>query len=128
MLTNAPAHPTLPAVDLERAKKFYEGTLGLRVIFEDPSPGAVLQAGEGSTIYIYQRAATKADHTVAGFRVKDIEATVKELKAKGVEFEDVDIPGFKTIEGIVTMTTPMGEFKGAWFKDTEGNILAVNNM
>jgi catechol 2,3-dioxygenase-like lactoylglutathione lyase family enzyme len=115
-------------VDLERAKKFYEGTLGLKVIQEDPSPGVVLQAGEGTTLYIYQRAATKADHTVAGFRVKDVEATVKELKAKGVVFEDVDFPGLKMVEGIATMTIPAGEFKGAWFKDTEGNILSVNNM
>ena len=87
MLTNARVRPTLPVVDLERAKKFYEGTLGLRVIFEDPSPGAVLEAGEGTTLYIYKRAATKADHTVAGFRVKDVEVIVKELKAKGVGVE-----------------------------------------
>lgn len=128
MLTNALVHPTLPVVDLERAKKFYEGTLGLKVIQEDPSPGVVLQAGEGTTLYIYQRTATKADHTVAGFRVKDVEATVKELKVKGVVFEDVDFPGLKMVEGIATMTTPAGEFKGAWFKDTEGNILSVNNI
>ena len=128
MLTNAKVHPTLPVVDLERAKKFYQEKLGLKVIMEDPSPGALLQAGEGTTVYIYQRAATKADHTVAGFRVKDVEATVKELKSKGVVFEDVDFPGLKTVEGIATMTTPAGEFKGAWFKDTEGNILAVGNM
>lgn len=104
MLTNAPVHPTLPVVDLERAKKFYQVTLGLKIIQEDPSPGAVLQAGEGTTLYIYQRAATKADHTVAGFSVKDVEATVKELKAKGVVSEDVDVPGLKTVEGIATMT------------------------
>lgn len=128
MLTNAKVHPTLPAVDLERAKKFYEGTLGLKVVREDPSPGALLQAGEGTAIYIYQRAATKADHTVVGFKVKDVEATVKELKAKGVVFEDVNVLGFKTVEGVATMTTPAGEFKGAWFKDTENNILNVNNM
>ena len=128
MLTNAKVHPTLPVVDLERAKKFYEGTLGLKVIQEDPSPGVVLQAGEGTTLYIYQRAATKADHTVAGFKVKDVEATVKDLKAKGVVFEDVDVPGLKTVEGIATMTTPAGGFKAAWFKDTEGNILSVGDM
>jgi catechol 2,3-dioxygenase-like lactoylglutathione lyase family enzyme len=128
MLTNAPVSPTLPAVDLERAKQFYEGKLGLRVILEDPSPGAVLEAGEGTTLYIYQRTATKADHTVAGFRIKDVEATVKELKAKGIVFDDVDVPGFKTVEGIATIMTPAGEFKGAWFKDTEGNTLSVNNM
>lgn len=128
MLTNAKVHPTLPAIDLERAKKFYEETLGLNVIMEDQSPGALLQAGEGTTLYIYQRAATKADHTVAGFSVKDVESTVKEIKAKGVVLEEVNIPGTQTVDGITTMTTPAGEFKGVWFKDTEGNILSVNNM
>jgi catechol 2,3-dioxygenase-like lactoylglutathione lyase family enzyme len=100
MLTNEPVHPTLPVVDLSRAKKFYEGTLGLKVIQEDPSPGAILQAGEGTTLYIYQRAATKADHTAASFTVKDVEATVKELKAKGVVFEDIDTPSFKTVDAL----------------------------
>ena len=124
MLTNAAAHPTLPVVDLERARTFYEGKLGLKVIRTDSSLGALLQAGEGTRLYLYQRAATKADHTVASFTVKDVEATVKELKAKGVVFEDIDTPGLKTVDGIATM----GEMKGAWFKDTEGNILAVSNM
>ena len=124
MLNNAPVHPTLPVVDLDRAKKFYEDKLGLKVIREDPSPGAVLQAGGGTNIYIYQRAATKADHTAASFTVSDVEATVKELKAKGVVFEDIDTPSFKTVDGIFTI----GDIKGAWFKDTEGNTLAVTNM
>ena len=124
MLTNAPVHTTLPVVDLHRAHKYYEEKLGLKVIKTDPSPGATLQAGEGTKLYIYQRAATKADHTAASFTVKDVEATVKELKAKGVVFEDIDTPSFKTVNGIATM----GELKVAWFKDTEGNILAVTNM
>ena len=124
MLTNAPVHSTLPVVDLDRAKRFYEEKLGLKVIRTDPSPGAVLQAGQGTQLYIYQRAATKADHTAASFTVKDVEATVKELKTKGVVFEDIDTPSFKTVDGIATM----GELKGAWFKDTEGNILGVSNM
>ncbi len=126
MLINAPVHATLPVVDLERARKFYEGKLGLKVIRTDPSPGAVLQAGEGTTLYIYQRAATKADHTAASFTVKDVEAEVNELKVKGVVFEEIEIPsmGIKTVDGIATM----GDMKGAWFKDTEGNILAVTNM
>ena len=124
MLTNVPVHPTLPVVDLARAKKFYEEKLGLKVIRTDPSPGAVLQAGEGTNLYIYQRAATKADHTTASFTVSDVEATVKELKVKGVVFEDIDTPSFKTVDGIFTM----GDIKGAWFKDTEGNTLAVTNM
>ncbi len=124
MLASAPIHPTLPVVDLARAKKFYEEKLGLKVIRTDPSPGAVLQAGEGMILYIYQRAATKADHTAASFTVKDVEATVKGLRAKGVVFEEYDMPGPKTVNSIFTM----GEMKGAWFKDTEGNILAVSNL
>lgn len=124
MLTSAVVRPTLPVADLERARKFYEEKLGLKVIGTDSSPGAILQAGEGTILYIYQRAATKADHTAASFTVQDVEATVKGLKAKGVVFEDIDTPSFKTVDGIATM----GEMKGAWFKDTGGNILAVSNM
>ena len=124
MLTNAPVHPTLPVVDLERAKKFYEEKLGLKVTRTDPSPGAVLQAGDGTNLYLYQRVATKADHTAASFTVKDVEGTIKELKARGVVFENIDTPSFKTVDGIFTM----GDIKGAWFKDTEGNTLAVTNM
>lgn len=126
MLAEAEVHPTLPAVDLKRARNFYENTLGLKVIKEDPSPGITLRAGNGTTIYLYQRGATKADHTEAAFTVKDVEAEVKELKAKGIEFEDVNIPGMgiKTVNGIATMDGN----KAAWFKDTEGNILGISNM
>lgn len=126
MLTNVPVRSTLPVVDLNRAKKFYEEKLGLKVVGEDPSPGAVLQAGGGTQLYIYQRAATKADHTAASFSVKDVEAEVKELMAKGVVFEEVSIPsmGVKTVDGVATF----GELKAAWFKDTEGNILGISNM
>lgn len=126
MLTNVPVRPTLPVIDLNRAKKFYEEKLGLKVVGEDPSPGVTLQAGGGTQLYIYQRAATKADHTAASFSVKDVEAEVKELKAKGVVFEEVSIPsmGVKTVDGVATF----GELKAAWFKDTEGNILGISNM
>ncbi len=126
MLANAAVHPTLPVVDLARARKFYEEKLGLKVERVDPPPAAGVRywAGEGTKIYIYQRGATKADHTAASFEVDDVEATVKELKAKGVVFEEYDMPGLKTVNSIFTM----GEMKGAWFKDTEGNILAVSNL
>jgi catechol 2,3-dioxygenase-like lactoylglutathione lyase family enzyme len=126
MLSKAIITPTLPAVDLKRARKFYEEQLGLKVIKEDPSPGITLEAGKGTKIYIYQRGATKADHTVAEFTVDNVEAEVKELKAKGVKFEEYDIPsmGIKTVNSIASM----GDYKGAWFKDTEGNILGVANM
>lgn len=126
MLTNAMVAPNLPAVDIKRARKFYTEKLGLQVVKEDPSPGIMLKAGEGTMLYVYQRAATKADHTAASFKVDNVEAEVKELKAKGIKFEEYDLPrmGIKTVNGIATM----GDMKSAWFKDTEGNILAVVQM
>lgn len=128
MLGNAQVHPTLPAVDLERAKKFYTEKLGLKLLREDPSPGAVFQAGGGTAIYLYQRSATRADHTVAGFEVPDFDAVVNDLKSKGIKFEEYDMPNLKTENGVWTMQSPSGTMKGAWFKDSEGNILAITNM
>lgn len=126
MLANAPVSATLPVVDIKRAREFYEKKLGLKVVMEDPSPGIMLQAGGNTMIYIYQRGATKADHTVAGFAVENVEAEVKELRAKGIKFEEYNIPsmGLKTVNGIATMDGT----KAAWFKDTEGNILSINKM
>lgn len=126
MLSDAMVAPNLPAVDLKRARKFYEEKLGLKVVMEDPSPGMMLQCGQGTMMYVYQRAATKADHTVASFKVDNIKAEVKELKSKGIKFEDYDLPkmSIKTVNGIATM----GKMKSAWFKDTEGNILSLVQM
>ena len=128
MLVNATVHAILPASDLDRARKFYEGKLGLKVarVDPDPAPGVVYEVGKGTQLYVYKRAATKADHTVAGFIVADVEAEVKELRAKGVVFQDIDIPsmGLKTVNGVATM----GSIKAAWFMDTEGNILSVTNV
>ena len=128
MLANAKVHPTLPVVDLERAKSFYVGKLGLKVMWEHAMMGAMLEAGEGSVLYIYPRGATKADNTAASFIVKDVESTVMELRAKGIVFDDVELPGIQMVDQIATMELPSGTMKSAWFKDTEGNILAVTQM
>ena len=124
MLNKAMVAPTLPAVDLKRARKFYEEKLGLKVVMEDTSPGIMLQCGKGTMMYVYQRAATKADHTVASFAVDSIEAEVKELKGKGIKFEEYDMPGIKTVDSVATI----GGMKSAWFKDTEGNILSIAQL
>jgi predicted enzyme related to lactoylglutathione lyase len=126
MLSEATVTPTLPAVDLKRARKFYEEKLGLKVFKEDPSPGFIVEAGKGTKLYVYQRGATKANHTVAEFTVDDVEREVKALKAKGIKFEEYDIPdmGIKTENSIASMNG----YKSAWFKDTEGNILGISNM
>ena len=127
MLTNSAVHPTIPVLDLVRAREFYEEKLGLKVSRTNPppAPGVTYKVGENTSLYIYQPVATvaKAGHTLAAFEVDDIEEEVKELKAKGVTFEEYDLPGIKTVNNIVVI----GEMKGAFFKDTEGNTLGVTS-
>ena len=124
MLSTAPVSPTIPVVDLERAKAFYIDKLGLKLAGENPG-GATIEAGGGSTILLFPRAeATKAEHTVAGFYVADVEAEVAALRAKGIVFEDIDMPGLKTENGIAHI----GPFAVAWFKDSEGNILGIGDV
>ena len=122
MLANSRVAAILPAVDLERAKEFYEKKLGLRPI-DAPVAGAMFEGGQGTMLALYPRdTPTKADHTVAGWVVDDIEAVVDALRKRGVVFEQYDMPGMKTDErGIATL----GPGKSAWFKDTEGNILSI---
>ena len=125
---NAPVHPNLPVVDLERAIKFYRDKLGLKLLkAESPTEtfaGAILEAGDGTIVYLYTRGATKADHTAAEFKVKDFDAVMQSLRSRGVVFEEYDMPNLKTVNGVATW----GDTKSAWFKDTEGNILAISNM
>lgn len=120
MLGNPSVEATIPVVNLQRAKKFYTDTLGLQLAGE-PYGGVRLKAGRGTYLLLYPRAATKADHTVAGFIVKDLDAVMAELRKKRVKFEEYDFPGLKTIKGVATF----GTMKAAWFKDTEGNILGL---
>ena len=75
----------------------------------------------GSQFMLYPRGATTGDHTVCSFAVPDIEAAVAELRGQGVTFEEYNFPGLKTENGIASI----GDQKAAWFKDTEGNILAL---
>jgi predicted enzyme related to lactoylglutathione lyase len=128
MLVNAPVAAILVATDIERAKKFYVEKLGLRSVEMPggPEDAALFESGEGTMLYLYKReGGTKAEHTVAGWVVDDIEKAVEELSERGVVFEQYDMPGLKTDERGIAVSGPA---KSAWFKDTEGNILAVNEM
>ena len=127
MLTNARFDLTLPVVDLERAKGFYGGKLGLKQL-ELPGPEmasemAFYETGDCAQVALYRREnPTKADHTSAAFRVEDVDATVEALSKQGVRFEQYDEPGMKTDKRGITS---IGPFRGAFFKDTEGNTLSV---
>jgi catechol 2,3-dioxygenase-like lactoylglutathione lyase family enzyme len=122
-LSAAPAYPVLPAENLERARTFYTETLGLPV---EPSPGGqfFVRLGKGTSILIYERARTKAEHTAVTFVVDDVKSIVSELRSRGVVFEEYDMPGLKTVDGIATMEDGLG----AWFTDSEGNILNIAQM
>lgn len=125
MLTNSPIRPTIPVVDLNRAKRFYETTLGLKPVPEnnDTTSGIVIfECGNSTLIELYQRGPSKADHTVATFEVSNIEEEVNMLRGKGVSFEEYNMPEIKTQNGIATQ----GSVKAAWFKDSEGNILCIH--
>lgn len=111
---------TIPAKDIEGTRKFYEGVLGLEVVREDPM-GIIYRSGDSFLSLYPTEVGGKAEHTLGGFIVKDAEAAAAELRAKGVTFEDYDMPGIKTENGIAEM----GGVKGGWFKDPEGNILSI---
>ncbi|MEJ0021435.1 MAG: VOC family protein [Candidatus Doudnabacteria bacterium] len=120
MLSNAKVTAVLPAADLERARKFYTEKLDLK---EDaPMPGgASFKCGGGTEIFLYQRPPVTVEHTQASFQVDDLDAEMKELRARGVVFEEYDMPEMKTVNGVAIMD----KWKSAWFKDSEGNILAL---
>jgi catechol 2,3-dioxygenase-like lactoylglutathione lyase family enzyme len=121
MLKDATIHVYLPAKNVARARKFYEEVLGL-VAKEEYAGGAIYECG-GGTAFLYETPnAGTSKASQAFWNVPDVEAEVADLKKRGVRFEEYDMPGMPMVNHIVTG----GGAKTAWFKDTEGNILAVS--
>ena len=122
MLANAPVTTMLPVKDLNRARAFYEGKLGLKPVGLKPDGKFMYDCG-GATLALFPKeGGTKADHTAVSFQVPDIAASITELKRAGVTFEDYDFPGLKTVGHVCVL----GAEKAAWFLDTEGNILCLH--
>jgi catechol 2,3-dioxygenase-like lactoylglutathione lyase family enzyme len=119
---------TLPTTDLERAKRFYGGVLGLTESAVVADGGAFFNAGGGTLVRIYERPSgyTPAEHTVAGFLVEDLEGEMSELRRRGVSFEEYDLPHLKTEKGVYT--DPRRGVQGSWIKDPDGNILALTQL
>lgn len=123
MLANHRAYATIPAADMNRAKSWYRDKLGLSPASEGDL-GCFYSLGGGSSFLLYPTAnAGMAPNTLMSFTTNDIDAEVGDLRSRGVAFEDYDFPGLKTVDGIATM----GKFHAAWFKDSEGNILAIGD-
>ncbi len=115
----------LPAQDIKRARQFYEQKIGLKPSEETPDGGVMYVIGETGFSVFPSTGKASGDHTQMMFDVDDFDGTVRELKGVGVKLEEYDFPNFKTRDGIVDM--PDGT-KGAWFKDTEGNLVAIGTL
>jgi catechol 2,3-dioxygenase-like lactoylglutathione lyase family enzyme len=127
MLGNAQIAAIVPVSDIDRAVEFYGDTLGLELdVRRDDLPKnreAEFQAGDGTLVVYESVGAGQSRHTVAGFRVDDIDAAVSSLRERGVTFEEYDLPDLKTENGIAQV----GDLRAAWARDPDGNIIAFES-
>ena len=128
MLQDSDVATRLPAQDLERARAFYADKLGLEPIEERPG-GLRYQCGSGRFTLFESAGAPSGDYTQMAWEVDDIETVVEELRRRGVVFEEVDVPGLRTVDGIAEVegnypSAGVGEL-AAWFRDSEGNLLGI---
>ena len=118
----------LPAQDLDRARRWYSEKLGLDPVEERPG-GLRYRCGETYFVVFQSTGKASGDATQMGWEVDDIEVAVADLKSRGIEFEEVDLPGMKTVNSIADID---GNYpskgraeRGAWFRDSEGNLLGM---
>jgi catechol 2,3-dioxygenase-like lactoylglutathione lyase family enzyme len=123
MLTDSRIGANAPVTNLDEAIAFYEGKLGLKLFERGDEHRYARFSGAGQTkLGIYEsKTAGQARHTLASFVVDDVRAVVNALRANGVVFEEYDMPGMKTEDGVATM----GDTRAAWLKDPDGNILEI---
>jgi predicted enzyme related to lactoylglutathione lyase len=122
MLQEFPMFAYIPANDVARARRFYEGTIGLKPD-EEIANGVTYKFAGGTACFLYDAkpSAGTSKASQAFWTVDNLERVMADLNARGVVFEDYDEPGFKTVNGILEA----GGAKAAWFKDSEGNIMAL---
>jgi catechol 2,3-dioxygenase-like lactoylglutathione lyase family enzyme len=128
MLADSDVATRLPARDLARARRFYAEKLGMEPVEE--RPGGLRYSCRGGAFALFESTGgPSGTHTQMAWEVADIEATVATLRMRGVVFEEYDLPGLKTVNGIATIegnypSKGRGE-RAAWFKDSEGNLLGL---
>ena len=121
MLHSFPMYAYIPARDMARARQFYEGKVGLKAK-EETNGGVVYEFAGGTACFLYPTPnAGTSQASQAFWDVKDVDGLIAALKARGVVFEDYDMPGERSPQGAVIA----GGAKAAWFKDSEGNIMAL---
>jgi len=119
----------IPAQDLERAKSFYAEKLGLEPTEARPG-GLRYRCGSGEFALFESAGAASGDHTQMAWEVDDIEGAIAELRERGVIFEEYKLPGLETVNAIAEVegnypSKGGGGEKAAWFRDSEGNLLAI---
>ena len=121
MLQKSAIYAYIPASDVARARKFYEEKLGFKP-GQEVAGGVIYEFAEGTACFLYPTPnAGTSKASQAFWRVADAEREVAELRSRGVKFEEYDFPGLKTVNGVATSENG----NAAWFKDSEGNIMAV---
>jgi predicted enzyme related to lactoylglutathione lyase len=121
MLQDHPMYAYIPAKDLARARQFYEGKLGFKP-GQEINGGVVYEFGRGTACFLYPTPnAGTSQASQAFWSVDDVDREIEALKAKGVQFENYDMPGERSAAGAISA----GGAKAAWFKDSEGNIMAL---
>jgi catechol 2,3-dioxygenase-like lactoylglutathione lyase family enzyme len=131
MLHEGDVSARLPARDLERARAFYAEKLGLEP--SEARPGGLLyRCASGEFAFFESAGASPGTFTQMAWYVDDVDATVSELRDRGVAFEEVDVPGLKTVDGVAEVdgnypSEGSGE-RAAWFRDSEGNMLGISEL
>jgi catechol-2,3-dioxygenase len=121
MLEDAKITAVIPVSDLGKARTFYEKMLGLRPQEVHEAEGEVQYVLNGTALLVYKTEAAQGEATKAVFIVDDLAKEMDDLRNHGVVFEDFDLPGLKTVNGV--FEAPQG--KGAWFKDLDGNYVGI---
>jgi catechol 2,3-dioxygenase-like lactoylglutathione lyase family enzyme len=125
MLDHSTVTANIPAADLARARAFYADKLGLSPIQEMEGVALVYRTAGGSAFSVYQTEyAGQSGHTIAQWHVADVDAEVRDLRSRGVAFEHYNMPGVDWNDDVATMS---GLGKAAWFKDSESNILCIDD-
>jgi catechol 2,3-dioxygenase-like lactoylglutathione lyase family enzyme len=122
MLTESQIIPYIPVSDVARARRFYEDKVGLKPR-EEYAGGVIYECGNGSVVFMYPSGGAGTSRASTAFwSVGDVAAEVTDLKSRGVVFEEYDTPQIKTVNSVFSG----GGAKTAWFKDSEGNIMAIS--
>ena len=121
MLGDNEVMATIAVKNLKSARKFYEDKLGFKVVHTEGDQAVTFKSGKSQLLVYQSQFAGTNKATTATWMVKDVEGLVKELKTKGISFEHYNMPGV-TLKGDVHIAGPL---KNVWFKDPDGNILAL---